>query len=429
MKRFANNRYLKCVLPILLVALLVSAASAAPIGLDPGKWAPATYQRLAAFVEANGSGGPNYDPAKPPYVVFDWDQTCIFNDTEEALFRYKIETLNFKMTPEVFAEAIRKDIPKDNFSDDYKNADGKTVNIDLIGADLDAAYTFLYKNYEGFGAGGKMTLAEARATEEFIDFRAKLAWLYEAIGGTFSADVSYPWVLYLFSGMTADEVKALAEKSNDAALADKLETYTLSSSKTLQSKAGYISMGGYKRGLRTVPEMSNLMNVLRSHGIHVYVCTASLDNVVRVFSNLPKYGYNVPEENVLGMRVAMEDGKYVPRYDDTWVQTQQAGKTEAIKRELVSKYGYGPIAVFGDSQGDYKMCVDFEETQVVLVVNRLRKDDFGKLGLQAMETHGKPDAKFILQGRDENIGAFRPDEKTIKYGKTEPELFHASLVK
>lgn len=46
-----------------------------------------------------------------------------------------------------------------------------------------------------------------------------------------------------------------------------------------------------------------------------------------------------------------------------------------------------------------------------------------------METHGKPDAKFILQGRDENIGAFRPDEKTIKYGKTEPELFHASLVK
>lgn len=426
MKRFANNRYLKCVLPILLVALLVSAASAAPIGLDPGKWAPAAYQRLAAFVEVNGSSGPNYDPAKPPYAVFDWDQTCIFNDTEEELFRYKIETLNFKMTPDVFAEAIRKDIPKDDFA--VKNVDGKPVNIDLIGADLDAAYTFLYKNYEGFGAGGKMTLEEARATEEFVDFRGKLAWLYEAIGETFSADVSYPWVLYLFSGMTVDEVQALTEKSNDVGLAAKLETYTLTSSKTLQTKAGVVS-GSYKRGLRTVPEMSNMMNVLRSHGIHVYVCTASLDNVVRVFAGLPKYGYNVPQENVLGMRVAMVDGKYVPRYDDTWVQTQQAGKTEAIKRELVSKYGYGPIAVFGDSQGDYRMYVDFEETQVVLVVNRLRKDDFGKLGLQAMETHGKPDAKFILQGRDENIGAFRPDEKTIKYGKTEPELFHASLVK
>ncbi len=426
MKRFMANRFLKCVLPILLIALLVSAASAAPIGLDPGKWAPATYQRLVAFVEANGSASPNYDPAKPPYAVFDWDQTCIFNDTEEELFRYKIETLNFKMTPEVFAEAIRKDIPKDDFA--VKNVDGKAVNIDLIGADLDAAYTFLYKNYEGFGAGGKMTLEEARATEEFVDFRGKLAWLYEAIGETFSADVSYPWVLYLFSGMTVDEVQALTEKSNDVGLAAKLETYTLTSSKTLQTKAGVVS-GSYKRGLRTVPEMSNLMNVLRSNGIHVYVCTASLDNVVRVFSNLPKYGYNVPQENVLGMRVAKVDGKYVPRYDDTWVQTQQAGKTEAIKRELASKYGYGPIAVFGDSQGDYRMCVDFEETQVVLVVNRLRKDDFGKLGLQAMETHGKPDAKFILQGRDENIGAFRPDEKTIKYGKTEPELFHASLVK
>ncbi len=345
-----------------------------------------------------------------------------------GLWDYQIETLSFKMTPEMFARAIRRDIPNDDFADDYKNAEGKSVNIELIGADLDAAYTFLYNNYEGFGAGGKMTLGEVRATEEFIDFRAKLAWLYEAIGGTFSADVSYPWVLYLFAGMTADEVKAVSEKSNDAALADRLETYTLSSSEKLETKAGYISMGGYKRGLRTLPEMSNLMNTLRSHGIHVYICSASLDNVVRVFAGLPKYGYNVPEENVIGMRVAMEDGKYVPRYDETWVQTQQAGKTEAIKRELVSKYGYGPIATFGDSQGDYKMSVDFEETQVVLVINRLRKDDFGKLGLQAMETHGKPDAKFLLQGRDENLGAFRPDEKTIKFGKTEPELFHTSLV-
>jgi hypothetical protein len=301
-KKVTNNRYLRCVLPLLIVALLVTAALAAPIGLAPDKWVPATYHRLVAFVEANGSGGPNYDPAKPPYVVFDWDQTCIFNDTEEELFRYKIETLNFKMTPEVFAEVIRKDIPKENFSDDYKNADGKTVNIDLIGTDLDAAYTILYKNYEGVGAGGKMPLAEARATEEFIDFRGKLVWLYEAIDGTFNADVSYPWVLYLFSGMTADEVKALTAKSNDATLADELETYTLSSSKMLETKAGHIDMGGYKRGLRTVPEMSNPMNVLRSHGIHVYVCIASLDNVVRVFSNLSKYGCNVPEENVLGLQ-------------------------------------------------------------------------------------------------------------------------------
>lgn len=394
---------------------------------NSGNWAVATYSRLLRFIEFNGVTSPTYDPQRPPYVVFDWDQTSIINDTEESLFRYQIENLLYRMTPEVFAQAIRKDLPKTPFSDSFRNAAGESVNIDLIGEDLDTAYKFLYNNYKGFDAGGTKSLEEIRTTQEFIDFRAKLAWLLEAIYGTFSVDVGYPWLLYLFSGMTVEQVQSIAEKSIDSALTDKLETYTLSSSQSLPTKTGYISLGGYKRGLRTLPEISNLMNVLRAHGIQVYVCTASLDNVIRVFAGLPKYGYNLPPENVIGMRVAMENGVYIPQYDETWVQTQQAGKAEAIRRVLVEKYGYGPIAIFGDSQGDYQMSQAFQETQIVLVINRLRTDDFGMLALQALQTLGQPDAKYLLQGRDENLGVFRPDEATIRYGKTEAELLHPSL--
>ena len=390
--------------------------------LDVGKWAPDTYKRIQKMIDENGMKSPNYDMKNRPYTVFDWDQTCIFNDTEEELFRYQIENLLFKMTPEQFAYAIRYQIPADDFAKDYNNLDGQPVNIDKVGSDLDARYKYIYENYVGFK--GSKTLDEIKATEEFIDFRGKLAYLYEAIGGTFSADVSYPWVLYLFTGMTTQEVQAIAERSNDKAIGERLESYILTSSEKLKGNAGVVT-GKYKRGLRMAPEMSNLMNTLRANGIDVYVCTASLEDVIKVFAGLPKYGYNVPEENIIGMRLEKDSkGLYKTEYKKDYPQTQQMGKTQAIKQILVKKYGHGPIFVATDSQGDYYMATDFKDTQLVLVINRVRSlsDKITILAKEASETIGKPDARYVLQGRNENMGQFRPSESTIRYGKTEEEL-------
>lgn len=402
-----------------LATIIIFASSCFAEILDAGKWDPQTRQRLENLIKNHGAQSPDYDQGKKPYAVFDWDQTCIFNDTQEALFRYMIDNLLFKATPEEFVAALKKDVPKDNFKAGYNNQAGKPVNIDLIAEDLDQDYRYLYANYI---KEKKQSLEQIKGTEQFIDFQAKLAYLYEAIGGSFSADVSYPWVLYLFVGFTEDEVSEISEKSNDAALGDSLDAYSLTSSKNLPGKAGIISLDGYKRGLRLAPEMSNLMNVLRSNGIDVYVCSASHESVVRVFANLPKYGYNLPRENVIAMKTKMKDGKYLGEYDDAdgYPQTQQAGKTKAIQMKLVSKYGYGPILVAGDSQGDYNMSVDFPETKLTLIINRLRTDDFGKLGLMAVEQKGGPEARYVLQGRDENIGQFRPSTETIKLGQEKP---------
>lgn len=390
--------------------------------LDPGKWDQNNYLRLQKLIDDYGITNPNYNPNQKPYVVFDWDQTSIFNDTMEELFRYQIQNLVFKLTPEAFAYAIRIDIPKDDFDEDYNNLEGGAVNIETIGKDLDARYAFLYDNY--IGPNGKMTLAQVQETEEFIDFRGKLAYLYEAIGGTFSANVSYPWVLYLFSGMTPQEIYDLTEQSNDVGIGAKLETYTLTSSNILKGDAGQVT-GTYKRGLRIQPEMANLMHTFRENGIEVYVCTASLDEVVRVFASYPKYGYNVPMENVVGMRLEMDSqGVYLAEYKKGYPQTQQEGKTLAIKQVLVSKYGYGPIFVASDSQGDYYMSVDFPETELVLIVNRVRSlsDKITLLAQEAINTTGNIDANYILQGRNENLGQFIPQQATIRYGKTEAEL-------
>ena len=169
------------------------------------------------------------------------------------------------------------------------------------------------------------------------------------------------------------------------------------------------------------------MKTLRANGIDVYVCSASHETVVRVFAGLPKYGYLVPEENVIGMKTLLRDGKYAAEYDysNNYPQTQGKGKTTAIKQVLGDKKGYGPVFVAGDSSGDYYMSIDFPDTRMTLVINRLRSDNFGELAQKAVyEEAGKAIPRFVLQGRDENTGEFRPSLATIKYGKTEEALLH-----
>ena len=232
---------------LLLVAAVVSL-NVFIANLDTGRWVPKNKEVLEKLIEENKNQG--------NYVVFDWDYTSIYQDTQESLFRYQIDHLIFKMTPMEFSKAIRKDIPLDNFADEYKNVKGEKINITKIGNDLDKTYKFLYDNYI---SNKKMSLEEIQKTEEFKDFRGKLAFLYEAIGGSFSHDIAYPWVLYLFEGMTKAEAQALAKEANDFSIGNKLGKYTLESSDVLLGEAGKISYK-YNSGLRTQPETANLFH-------------------------------------------------------------------------------------------------------------------------------------------------------------------------
>jgi len=109
------------------------------------------------------------------------------------------------------------------------------------------------------------------------------------------------------------------------------------------------------------------------------------------------------------------------KFREGYAQTQGPGKTKAIQRFLVSKYGYGPIFIAGDSEGDQNMMTDFDSIKTVLIVNRLRKATtiVGQKSKEAVETYGKPDAKFLLQGRDDNKGVFVPSQLHYRLGSTE----------
>lgn len=52
-----------------------------------------------------------------------------------------------------------------------------------------------------------------------------------------------------------------------------------------------------------------LYNKLMANGIDVYVLTAASEELVRMVASDPKYGYNVPPENVIGVSLLMKDPK------------------------------------------------------------------------------------------------------------------------
>ena len=390
--------------------------------LQKGNWDASVYNALNNLIVEDGVKSANYNPEKKPYAVFDWDNTSIINDIGEGVMLYQAEHLKYKMTPEKMNTVIRENIPSDNFSKEFNNKEGKPVNIDLIAPDIVSDYSYLYNNYKGLN--GTQTLSEIKKSLQYQDFVVKLRYLYEAIGGTFSPDISYPWVIYLFTGMNDKDVHNITEESIDYWLKQPMGKETYQSPEKLPGKAGIVSVTCYN-GVRTVKEMQNLYNALMNNGFDVYVCSASFVDIIRTFATTPKYNYNVPKDHIIAMELERDkNGVIINKFREGYDQTQNKGKTKNINRFLVSEYGYGPVLVAGDSDGDYPMMIDFEETKVGLIINRCKDGGIGDLSLKAIHSKAQklPNAKYVLQGRDENKGVFIPSSKTVLVGTEKAKL-------
>lgn len=389
--------------------------------LQQNNWAPNTYNALNNLIKNNGILSAKYDAKNKPYVVFDFDNTTAINDVQEALLIYQLENLRFKVKPDMMKAVLETGIPdvSKKFSDSYKG-----LTVETVATDCASDYDYLYKNYVGFGAGGKVSLADIQKTNEYKDFTTKVRFLYDAVNDTFDSSVGYPWVTYLFTGMTPDEVYKLADESHTYwTNYGKFTKVTWESPKELPGKAGVVSVS-YKTGITFTNELKDLYNTLMENGIDVYVCSASFIDVIKAAACDSKFGLNVKESNVYAMMLKKDaSGKYINEYDYNYFQTQGKGKTHTINAFIRGQYGNrGPIMVAGDSSGDYNMMVDYADMQLGLLFNRYRKDATKELALMAEKTMGQSSAKYVLQGRDENAGQLRASEKSILLGTTEEVL-------
>lgn len=405
-------------LPV-LAALAASGCASHVQPIAAGRWDSFNRAQIDALIARRGKGSVGYDPARPPYAVFDWDNTSVFLDIEEAALIYQLENLVFGATPAQLELALRKNIPARDFVPEYNNAAGQPVNIERIVPDIVASYTWLYQNYSGLN--GSQSLASVKQSPHHQAFVTKLRYLYEAIGDTFDHDTSYPWVTYLFVGMKEAQVRKLTADTVAWQLTQPVAKVKWASPAELPGRAGVVSVS-WKNGLRLVPEMQGLYATFRDAGFDVWVCSASFVDVIKEISSNPAFGYNNPPERVLAMELERDAaGVIQAEFRRGYDQTQGPGKTSNIKRFLVSRYGYGPAFVAGDSEGDQNMMADFADTQKVLIVNRLRspKTDIGKFSALAVQNYGKNDTRYLLQGRDDNSGLFVTSQLYTPLGATQ----------
>lgn len=408
-------------------------------------WAPRTKIFVDNLIKENAGN-------KNSYTVFDWDNTSIYGDVQDNLLFYQLENLLFKMTPEQFKYAFlhyadigidgNREIPTDDFDKSFCNADGKQVNITSIAEDCFQDYKFFYENF-GFinkNAKNKLSLEQIKRTDQYQDFRAKIWFTYSALYKTFNPNVAYTWVMYISAtGFTAKQFEKVVENSLDWGIKRKIKKNYFDSPQTLTGKAGVISNIMIKNevlnAIRPSEEIANLYKELQKNKIQVYICTASLQNIVEVFATNPKYGYCVPKDHVLGMRLKKDEfNKFLPQYDISGGYTinSMQGKAININNILAKKYNSNPIMIGGDSDGDYSMMTElsglnnvrkvnnYSPVKLVLIINRLKSGNIGRLcKIAAEQINGKiiGSTSVLLQGRNENTGKWIPKEETIKFGK------------
>lgn len=422
MKRFRVLRFRSLVWGLVCLLMFAPLNNVlAQEKLPQGEWAPKAYAALSALIRQYGKNNIGYNVDKKPYVVFDFDNTTAINDVEETLLAYQLDNLYFKILPNEMFEVLTSGISDLHKPlDDYQGAlGGRKVTLAMMARDIADDYTFLYWHYKGLK--GKMSLSQIRQTPQFLDFRAKIRFLYFSVYNTYDASVGYFWPLYLFKGMTVKELQRLTLRSVDYWLTQPFGEVKWESPS--MGKAGRV-WAPVKTGFAISPEMKSLYGTLRANGIDVYICSASLRDVVAAVATNAKYGLGLRDDHVVAMMLRKDahTGRFVAERDVRYPMPCAEGKVEAIKKLIApSHHGEDPLLVGGDSDGDYNMLTEFNGLKCGLIINRLSKDKISRLYYNALF---EPYTRYVLQGRNDNIGVFIPNEKSILLGSSEPSIYY-----
>ncbi len=387
------------------------------VHLSGKNWDAFNKQKIESLINEFGVNSVDYDSAKPPYVIFDWDNTSIFLDIEEAVLIYQLQNLKFGCNPQELDLAIRAGI-KDTILVNT-NIKGQKISFDGLAKDIISSYTWIYQNHVAPGGNGNLSLEQVKQNPHYTNFIVKLRFLYTAINDTYSAEVAYPWVTYLFTGLDSAQIRNMTAETVRVQLnssISKVEWQSPSPDSLPFQLAGQVSIE-WKNGIRLVPEMQELYHIFRQNGFDVWVCSASFVDVIKEISSNPEFGYNNPSSHVLAMELERDSiGRITPVFRSGYHQTQRLGKVHSIRKFLADSsgiYGYPPLFIAGDSEGDQDMLSTQNfPIRLGLIVNRKKGKNalLGQFSARAISSYNTDSAIYLLQGRDEAKGIFAPNQ-------------------
>lgn len=353
----------------------------APPFLQSPRWNPPTRDALNAALDRQRR------EKHRQAAIFDFDNTCIFHDFGEAVFREQLQRHRFALSPDVFDRLLPRAV-----GDQTRLSTGEDLS------ELSAQLSDLYARLErsAFVDPTPDTTVARR------EFSSRLAALYVGLEMTpgIGARFAYPWVCGLLGGFSDDEVASLALDAWNASVTEPIGWTTFS--------AGGISPTTMRTGVRAISEIRELIDALNAVGVECFIVTASEQTLIRTVA--PSIGLAVPPDNIFGMRLEKDaQGKRGTTLANGAIPTYREGKRATIEREILPR-GVAPLLVAGDSDTDFEM-LDADANALRLIIHRTDEGDIAKLYASD---------RTLLQGRDERAGHFVPAAKSIFLPKDQP---------
>ena len=327
--------------------------------LSPGGWNPVVRERLNDLIEKN-RGKPD------AYAVFDFDYTTAIGDLSYVCMWELLE--NFDIKVDDFHALIAEGM-------DQKYMD----DIDEIGS-----------------LAAKLKPFVGQSLVDNPDWR-KFSSLYWKFYRRLYVDVgdydAYLWRSRVFAGYTPRELGDLAKRG----IAKAIGRGCLWRDPTAPTE---------KRGIVFTPEIKELFRELRKAGIAVYVVSGSFQASLAVATG-PDFGLDLDPNCVFGAEFKKDaSGRYLPVMEEGCVKS---GEKPSFIRSVIAPRHHGaePILTAGDSMGDYKMLVEFDNLQLALVfVRRWKQPEMNELVARG--------GRVVAQGRDETRGCYIPELRCIE---------------
>jgi len=338
-------------------------------------WYPANIKTIRETITSRSQSSGTV----PPVAVFDFDNTCIFRDIGQAVFRYQLLNLRFKLDPDTFASLL---------PGTPDQLDGRPTG--LICDKLTTLYQQLWPAIQ------QEQFAAARNHPSYTPFTTLFLWFVDQARKENQLGPRYvlPLLAKLFAGFSITELESLTGEVIQQVTQEPLITEHVAGG--LAPPVGQFTTS-YEKGLRPYKEMQELFQWLGEQGVECCVISASTDWLVKVTADTLRYA--IKPDNIYGIRTTVESEILQPSELPDYPVTFREGKAEVIRKFI----GTTPILVAGDADTDYEM-LTLDDVALRLIINRNQKGAIGSL---------YNDPRYLLQGIDPLTGSFRPTRETL----------------
>ncbi|MBL4903210.1 MAG: haloacid dehalogenase-like hydrolase [Desulfocapsa sp.] len=355
---------------------IVSEYSAFP-RLQSRNWEPGNRSTLNNLLKYHSELP--HDDTK--VAVFDFDNTSLFGDVGKTVFRYQLDNLLFRLSPQGFANLFP------DYSGTVGNRPYQVIKNRIISL-YEALWPFISSNRRDI----------ALVLSKYQEFYVLLPWYCEASRQEqeLGPEYSLTFLARLLSGYTTDEVEYISCMAFMGALEEPIGKQR----RIVHCKdpIGFLE-SCQATGLRVQPEIADLMKQLRLVGLDCSIVSASNEWVVKAAVTF--FGLPVDEENVFGIRVRLNEREVLSQeLPDNYPVTYRHGKVSVINTFLKKQ----PVLVAGDAVTDFEM-LTMDQVSVRLLINHNKSGIISSL---------YNDPEILLQGIDKTTGSFRPHTETLE---------------